>query len=101
MKLGAAGYVLKNRSTEQLINAMYQVYSRNSYFGLDVLKELTNLQGLSAIEEIVKLPNRETQVLSLLGEALSAKEIPMELGINETTVNTHKQSLRVKLDMLT
>lgn len=99
MKAGVSGYVLKNKSKEQLIGAIHQVYSENSYFGLEVLEELSRGGGPVVEEETVILTDRESEILALIGEALTAKEISSLLRINETTVNTHKRNLRHKLSV--
>ncbi|MEL6657184.1 MAG: response regulator transcription factor [Bacteroidota bacterium] len=97
MKIGAMGYVLKDKSKEQLIHAIHQVYRGTVYYGLEILNELQTARLVKATDE-PELTDREKDVLTEIGNGLSTKQISKKLEIEETTVNTHKRNLRHKLE---
>ena len=98
MNLGISGYILKNKSKEQLIHAIHQVQSGSVYFGLEVLNAMSQKID-SPPEEKTQLTIREKEILACIGEGMATKEISSQLNINETTVNTHKRNLLNKLDV--
>ena len=97
MQVGISGYILKNRSKEHLIQAIHQIKSGNTHFGLDVMNALAENRNMPDKDPIL-LTEREIQVLKLIAEGDAAKIIADKLNIKETTVNTHKRNLRSKLD---
>ncbi len=50
-------------------------------------------------DEEVKLTDREIEVMQKIAEGLSSKEAAANLGISETTVNTHRRNIMAKLDL--
>jgi len=97
MRLGVNGYVLKNKSREELVGAIHNVYRGSQHFGLEVLDALPSRPERPV--ETAPLSKREKEVLRLVGEAKSAKEIASELGIVEHTVNAYWRNLKKKLDV--
>ena len=97
MKIGVSGYVLKNKTKEQLIHAIYQVNAGNAHFGLEVLNSLVTHSKDGSSDDEIELTEREIQVLKLIGEGMTSKEISQALHIRETTVNTHKRILLHKI----
>lgn len=94
---GANGYILKNKSKEELVNAIHNVYIGRPHFGLEVMSEVTNYEK-SELEKKVELTDREKEVLCLIAEGKTTKEIAKKLFISEPTVNTHRRNLLRKLD---
>ncbi len=97
MDIGVSGYILKNKSKENLIHAIHQVYSGKPYFGLDILS------AASAKREAVDQPTepltkREKEVLCKIGEGFTTKEIANQLNIGPNTVNTYRRNLLLKLN---
>lgn len=97
MQAGASGYILKDKSKGELIGAIHNVYKGLPHFSLEVLSQITR-QDLEPSHE-VQLSERELQVLCLIAEGLTSKEISGELHIAEATVNTHRRSLLNKLEV--
>ncbi len=100
--LGADGYVLKNGRAAEVIAAVRAVMKGGSYFSPPVAKEIveqlrTPTQGAS--EPFSLLSSREREVLHLIAEGLSAKEIASELKISTKTVEAHRTSLMRKLNV--
>ena len=103
VSLGADGYLLKNGPASELIEAIKAVRSGGSYFSPAIAKEIvTQLRSpLAAAESdpFLLLSGREREVLHLIAEGLSAKEIASELHISTKTVEAHRTSLMRKLNV--
>ena len=93
---GVHGYILKNRSKEELVKAIHHIHRGNTYFGIDVTATLTS--SSASIQEKVHLTQREIEVLCCIADGLTSKEIAAKLFIEATTVNTHRRNLLQKFD---
>lgn len=98
MKAGAAGYILKDKSKEELIGAIYNVYKGQPHFGLEILSQIT-LPEPSETNAEVQLSEREIEVLCLIAEGMTTKEVSKKLFISEATVNTHRRNLLQKIEV--
>lgn len=90
---GASGYVLKNATKEELLDAIEAVQQGKTY--------LSHEANLSLREKEDKMPpisRREKEVLLLIAEGLTNNEIAEKLFISIPTVNTHRKSLLEKFD---
>lgn len=96
---GVNGYVLKTRSSADLVQAIREVSRGALYLSEGVSRDA--LQSFRANEAVMKEPlsARERQVLQLIAEGQSTKEIASELGISVKTVETHRRRLVAKLDI--
>jgi DNA-binding NarL/FixJ family response regulator len=98
--IGADGYVLKNASKEELIQAITKVASGQQYFSTDVTLSLLNKNAsVSASKLDVELTNRELEILKLIADGFSNKEIGEQLFISHRTVDTHRTNLMKKLNV--
>ncbi len=100
VNLGADGYVLKTGRVTEVVSAVRAVTRGGSYFSPPVAKEIVEQlrspeRGRS--EPFSILSSREREVLQLIAEGLSAKEIASELGISTKTVEAHRTSVMRKL----
>ena len=98
--LGADGYVLKNGRAEEIIIAVREVMNGGSYFSPVVAREIVEQlrkPKQPEAEPFSLLSKREREVLHLIADGLSAKEIAVELGISTKTVEAHRTSLMRKL----
>lgn len=88
--MGVLGYILKNRGKEEFVEAIETIYKGQEYLKGDVL---TNYIATSKMPEpkLVHLTKRELQVLQLLAEDNSSKEIAATLKIGTTTRNLPKK----------
>lgn len=97
---GAWGYLLKNCSYDQLVEAIIQVSNGKKYMSSEVTDIIVqDYLGLDA-KGTVKLPrltDRETEVLRHLAEGKSVREISETLFISIKTVGTHKQNIFDKM----
>jgi two-component system, NarL family, nitrate/nitrite response regulator NarL len=100
---GAKGYLLKDTSTNELVNAIETVYNGRTFFSPSVGQILLDEQfagkGIRQTPTVAKLTNRESQILALLAAGKSNKIIANELDISTVTVQTHRQRLMKKLDI--
>ncbi|MFY0663686.1 MAG: response regulator transcription factor [Natronospirillum sp.] len=98
---GASGYVLKDVSSHELINAIETVHSGNTYFSSGASNALFQQSSSAPDQALDDLSNRELMVLKLLAMGLSNKEIGRDLRISARTVETHRQNLKNKLGIQT
>lgn len=108
IRAGARGYLLKNSSTQALLNAIRQVYSGEAPIAPamagKLMEEYASLSSTmphrsSVYEDVEALTNREQQVLRLVARGMSNKEIGVELSISPLTVKAHLSSILEKLDL--
>ena len=90
---GASGYLLKNATKEELLEAIAAVSAGKTYLSFDaaltIRKETNN-------ESPIIISRREKEVLYLIAEGLTNAEIADKLFISIPTVNTHRKSLLTK-----
>lgn len=90
MNAGASGYALKNIGKAELIEAIQQVYAGHTF----ISSELKNKKALGgSVEKPAKLTKREQQILELLAEGLTNKEIADKIFLSKRTVETHRKNL--------
>jgi len=101
LQSGALGYVLKDAPADELIEAIQTVYSGQAYFSSDIARvALTQfVQGSSEGPSPMNLTNREREVLILIAEGLSNKEIAVKLNLGVRTVETHRERIMRKLNI--
>jgi DNA-binding NarL/FixJ family response regulator len=106
IKAGAAGYLLKEISIEEVAGAIRQVVDGQSLItpsmASKLLAEFTNLAKKADAKQAVlspKLTSRELEVLKLVAQGMSNKEIAGELYISENTVKNHVRNILEKLHL--
>lgn len=102
LEAGADGYLLKNCTYRQLIEAVQSVVSGKKYLSDDITEMV--IQGyLDPVEENAdgqpELSEREAEVLKLYAEGKTTREISEKLFISVKTVGTHKQHIFEKLGL--
>jgi DNA-binding NarL/FixJ family response regulator len=99
IKAGATGYMLKSTSSDELVNAIQTVNDGKALLSPDATAQLLK-EFVSLAENKAKdygLSNREMEVLQLLSEGKTNKEIAKALWISEQTVKTHVAHIFDKL----
>ena len=100
LKAGALGYLLKDSNPEDLIEAIRQVKNGESWLhpavARKVLNEWAHPEQTATPEPLTE---REMEVLRLLAQGLSNREIAERLVLSEATVRTHVSSLLAKLHL--
>jgi DNA-binding NarL/FixJ family response regulator len=103
LKAGASGYVLKQSAFEDLVQAIRAVLTGRTFLSADILDTLVRdyVGQLKQSEFLAyaQLSDRERQVLQLLAEGNSTKEIAAKLCVSVKTVESHRQNLMHKLDI--
>jgi DNA-binding NarL/FixJ family response regulator len=100
ISLGADGYVLKNGRAAEIVTAIRAVTKGGSYFSPVVAREIVEqlrAPRADSHEPFSVLSTREREVLHLIAEGLSAKEVATQLDISTKTVEAHRTSLMRKL----
>jgi len=102
LEAGAAGYLLKDSSGEELIEAIRQVMTGEPVLHPKIMKKVLNrlrspLEGQPAQAAGEILSDRETEVLRLAAQGMSNMEIADSLTLSVRTVQTHLRSIFNKL----
>jgi DNA-binding NarL/FixJ family response regulator len=98
---GALGYVTKTSSSEEMIQAILEVYNNRKYICNDIKNILSN-QLLSTDEQVNgfnTLSAREIDVINYIKKGLSSKEIAQELNLSVKTVEVHRYNILKKLKL--
>ncbi|MFC6103203.1 response regulator transcription factor [Olivibacter domesticus] len=95
---GATGYVLKNASAEEIIDAIRAVVKKTVYFSPEVQKSLFEA-ALDDPLDLPKLTRREQEVLRCIAEGKTTAEIGDTLFISPHTVETHRRNLMQKFQV--
>ncbi len=97
LKSGARGYLLKNTSTDEIINAIKEVNRGVLFLGNNLPNLYKKQDSRKGIPLISILTKREQDVLKLICQEKSTKEIASELFISIHTVETHRANLLSKI----
>ncbi len=99
---GAAGYVLKNSSSEELLAAVHAVAEGGSYIHPKMAAMLTKQMAGKGDEDdrsYQQLSNRELEVLQLLAKGFTNKEISERIFLSVKTVEAHRSKIYQKLGL--
>jgi DNA-binding NarL/FixJ family response regulator len=100
-EVGAAGYVLKSAGNKELLNAVQQVLEGRIYVSADLSGYWGHLSHPDEVTKALKLSSREREVLHLIAEGQSSKEIAGILNISVKTVSFHRENIKRKLGVRT
>lgn len=101
---GAKGYLLKDTAEEEILPAIRAVLRGNSYFSASISQTLLDdhiryLQKRGLQDSYDLLTEREKEVLQLLAEGRSNKEVAAVLNLSLSTVETHRTNMMQKLNL--
>ena len=101
IQAGADGYVLKQASPDEFVEAIETVHSGQSYFSPEVASTVLNrmVGGKGQGPDLANLTNREREVLIHIAEGLANGEIARRCNISTRTVESHRDHLMRKLDI--
>ncbi|MEY2429719.1 MAG: hypothetical protein QOJ40_2604 [Verrucomicrobiota bacterium] len=103
--IGAAGFLLKQTSSQLLAQAIREVQKGNAFFSPEISRRL-DARGRKPPDrpgnlkkKTNRLSSREVEVLQLIAEGKANKQVAAELGVSFKTVDKHRQHLMSKLDI--
>jgi DNA-binding NarL/FixJ family response regulator len=102
LEAGASGYVLKDAPAEQLVYAIREARKGGKYLSPSVVNKVVSQYLQTSVrpkDTYDLLSSREREVLKMLAEGLSVKEIAYRLKLSVKTVEAHKYNLMKKLDV--
>ena len=97
-KSGASGYLLKNADEFELITAIKTVYNGRKYFNAEISEKMINFMSSNSVSEDV-LSKKEHEVLQLIAEGFTTKQIASKLFVSARTIETHRANIIKKLDV--
>lgn len=103
IRTGASGYVLKGSRPEELIQALQEVQNGNIYISPPMTRKLVTSYLATADSDKKRqldiLTEREGQVMQLLAQGMTNREVAKKLVISPSTVQTHRSHIMEKLDL--
>lgn len=101
LQLGAKGYVTKNSSITEIIKAIEEVTDGNSYICTEIKEALSDIfvSGDDINADAKNLSLREIEVIKLIKQGYSSKEIATELNIAVRTAEVHRHNILKKLQL--
>ncbi|HZI31520.1 MAG TPA: response regulator transcription factor [Candidatus Binatia bacterium] len=100
LRAGGDGYIMKQEDPQEIVSAIRDVLSGHIYVSEDVFaKDELKQPAEKTAGALDQLTDSELEVLELLGQGKTDLEISQQLGIPATSVNTHSQSIRLKLKL--
>lgn len=99
LRMGAAGYLLKDAATAEMELALQTVLRGERYLSqaipADVIRE--RLEGSGSHDPLAQLTSRQREILQLIAEGISTKEIAFKLKVSIKTIETHRSHLMKRL----
>lgn len=99
LESGASGYVLKHSAPEELVAAVREALAGRTYITPRIAAEV--LKAMRGGASSARLTSRQAEVLQLLAEGRSAKEVAAALDISPRTVESHKYAIMEVLGVKT
>lgn len=100
LSIGAKGYLTKNTSKSELIEAIHAVFKGEKFIAADIKdRYFTSLLNVDPAEAKKELTMKEIEIVKYIAQGLTSKEIAEKLFISHRTVETHRHNILKKLDM--
>lgn len=104
LQAGASGYLIKKTAPKELVSAIKAIYRGDSFLSPSISKKvideyLRHVEEASKPNSYTQLTDREREVLQLIVEGFSNKEIAEQLHLSVKTVGNHRLNLMEKLDL--
>lgn len=101
-RAGAAGYVMKQHASDRIMGALRRILAGQTAFAENAVVGGQRSAALkkSARIGLEYLSDRETEVLRLIGDGYSTREIAQELKLSAKTIDTYREHLKRKLDLV-
>jgi DNA-binding NarL/FixJ family response regulator len=102
-RAGAAGYIMKENATEEVLRAVRKVLAGDLYFServaAAVVQRTLREKPMPSRNGVERLSDREMQVFQLLGAAYTPREIAEQFNLSRKTVETHCEKIKHKLSL--
>jgi DNA-binding NarL/FixJ family response regulator len=99
LRAGVRGYVLKSQAADDLVHAIREVCKGCVYLSPKISGAVVDAYVSKTYGSVDPLSGRERQVLQLVGEGNSTKDVATHLGISVKTAESHRARLMKKLDI--
>jgi DNA-binding NarL/FixJ family response regulator len=99
LQLGAAGYLLKDTPLEELVSAIHLVHKGYTQLAPGIAQKLLEVSAAAPTLPTTELTPREWEILTLIAQGASNREIAQQLYISEKTVKNHITSLLGRLEL--
>jgi DNA-binding NarL/FixJ family response regulator len=99
LRAGVSGYVLKSQVANDLVHAIHEVCRGSVYLSPSISRAVVSAYLSKSDLPADPLSARERQVLQLVGEGRSSKDVAEQLGVSVKTVESHRARLMRKLDL--
>jgi DNA-binding NarL/FixJ family response regulator len=101
IRSGASGYLLKTAGAEGVLNAILEAANGGSPMSPSIASRVVSLLAklMKPMPQKVSLSPREKELLTLMVEGLTAKEISVRMSLSVHTTGTHTKNLFVKLEV--
>jgi len=100
IKAGAAGYITKSRTHDELVSAIRRVAEGRKYISESLAEELPQMIGSQMEQPLYKrLSDREFEVLCKIASGYTVSEIARQLDLNVKTVSTYRSRLLKKMNI--
>ena len=97
LQAGALGYVSKNAPPREILDGVHRVGGGQSYIGQELAQELAVLNVRSPSHPLTDLSRRDLEILRLLGDGHSLRQIADALGLSYKTVANNSAQIKAKL----
>ena len=99
LKSGADGYMLKNATRDEFMLAVHTVLDGGNYLTEEIAMNFNDISVNDSVADWEKLSNREREVLKLVAEGYTNKQIANVMSISIKTVEKHRSNLMSKLGL--
>ena len=102
LRAGARGYVMKEESSDKLIEAIHQVYKGELFVSDEIAKKMlfriVTGDG-DELQPVHRLSDRELEVFQLIGQGYSTRKIAEMLHLSIKTIESYRANIKIKLDL--
>ena len=102
LRAGARGYVMKQESSDRVIDAIHQVYKGELFVSDDIAKKMLYRMVTgdgNELQPVQRLSDRELEVFQLIGQGYSTRKIAEALHLSIKTIESYRANIKNKLDL--
>lgn len=99
LKAGALGYIMKDKTSDEIVKALREILKGNIYVSNSIVTSIV-LKAVKSHDQVFVpdiLTNRELEIFELIGKGKTTKEISRILNLHVKTVGTYKERIKEKL----